>query len=101
MSIRVGCVGAGFFSQFHLAGWRAIEGAQLQSTCSFQVAALDDVSVDVSWRLDGSTLRGGSRFRISVQSFVGVEGTVYSTQLTFDPVKSSDSGQFLRFTFSN
>ena len=38
--LRVASVGAGYFSQFHLAGWRAIADAELVGLCDADPAAL-------------------------------------------------------------
>ncbi|MEM9788080.1 MAG: Gfo/Idh/MocA family oxidoreductase, partial [Pseudomonadota bacterium] len=33
MNLRVGCVGAGYFSQFHINSWQRIPDAKLVAVC--------------------------------------------------------------------
>jgi len=52
VTFRVGCVGAGYFSQFHFDGWRRIEGAELVGVTDRDRAKADASGAQVYASLD-------------------------------------------------
>lgn len=44
-SLRVACVGAGYFSQFHRDGWNRLDGAQMVGVCDRDIAAAQATGV--------------------------------------------------------
>lgn len=45
MSLRVACVGAGYFSQFHIGSWQRMARAELVGVCDHDVAKAEAVGV--------------------------------------------------------
>ncbi len=41
MTVRVACLGAGYFSHFHIDGWRRIAGAELVAVCDRDIAGAE------------------------------------------------------------
>lgn len=52
MTVRVACVGAGYFSQFHYDGWRRIDRAELVGACDRELARAEATGAGAFDRLE-------------------------------------------------